>query len=428
VAEASDYFLSEDELRKRFEDRVLDYVFGRYKPQADPVLVLVGAQQAAGKSQAIARSRQRHADRQLVPLTGDALRFMHPRHDEIMRNEPWLFLEATGQATAHWVKWSIEHAQRENYSLILEGVFRDPQMPLATAEAFANSHLVEVVGLAVRQEVSRLDGEHRFLENGRWTPPELHDLSYRMMPETIRVLAGSPAVRRVTLTDRTGADLYVLDKTEHQSPVDADEVAGALVDLRSRPLSADEAQAWLARQRDTVITYAARDAIDSTSRPTLTRITGDDAARILPMAAPDQDSELRGAYEAAQSLLRVLVNDPLRPDLPLSLRTDDELRSLLAESGERADLANEAARRATLTPAQRDAENLIQRHLHRGLAQHQVNAPAPPTGIDQDAQASLDILAASNPPSAEPAARRQTSLEGPGRPNVPERAPERGLD
>lgn len=73
------------------------------------------------------------------------------------------------------MEWSIEHARRENYSLILEGVFRDPEMPHARAKAFASSHTVEVVGLAVHEEVSRLDAEYRFLEGGRWTPPELHD-------------------------------------------------------------------------------------------------------------------------------------------------------------------------------------------------------------------------------------------------------------
>jgi hypothetical protein len=250
------------------------------------VLVLVGGQQAAGKSQAIARTRQRHADNQLVPLTGDELRFMHPQHDEILSKEPWLFLEATGQATAHWVKWSIEHARRENYSLILEGVFRDPQMPLATAKAFADSHTVEVVALAVREEVSRLDGEYRFLEAGRWTPPELHDLSYRMMPETIRVLAGSPAVRRVTITDRTGADLYVLDKSSDSDAIDPAAAATAVANIRARPLPVDEARSWMTRQRDTVITYAARGAIDNTSRPTLVTITHQDALDALAAQHP----------------------------------------------------------------------------------------------------------------------------------------------
>jgi hypothetical protein len=65
---------------------------------------------------------------------------MHPQHDALMENDPWLFLE---------------------------GVFRDAEMPHATAKALTSSHTVEVVGLAVHEEVSRLAGERRFLDNGR---------------------------------------------------------------------------------------------------------------------------------------------------------------------------------------------------------------------------------------------------------------------
>lgn len=150
---------------------------------------------------------------------------------------------------------------------------------------------MEVVGLAVREEVSRLDGEYRFLEGGRWTPPELHDLPYRMMPETIRVLAGSPAVQRVTITDRTGDDLYVLDKTSDHA-TDHAAVAAALEHIRARTLSPEDARAWINRQRDTVITYALRGAIDDTSRPTLVRITREDATRVMPMADPRPDGHL----------------------------------------------------------------------------------------------------------------------------------------
>ncbi|TCC33875.1 hypothetical protein E0H75_42210 [Kribbella capetownensis] len=391
MAEASDYFLSEDELRTRFEERVIDYVFGPYQPQDRPVLVLVGAQQAAGKSQTIARARHRHADSQLVPLTGDALRFLHPQHDTIMETEPWLFLEATGQATAHWVKWSIEHARRANYSLILEGVFRDPQMPLATAEAFAGSHTVEVIGLAVREEVSRLDGEYRFLESGRWTPPELHDLSYRMMPETIRVLAGSPAVRRITITDRTGVDLYVLDKSSNPTPFAADKAATALKFVRGRPLPAEEANSWMARQRDTVLTYAGRDAIDETSRPTLVRITHQDAARIMSMAAPRPDGDLRSGYEAAQLLLQALVDEPLQPNLPLRLQADEQLHARLANAGRLDDVSAEAARRTELTPVQLAAENLVREQLHTALS---------PRTLDPDIQDAIGTLSAQTPRSA----------------------------
>jgi UDP-N-acetylglucosamine kinase len=418
VAEASDYFLTEDELKTRFEERVLEFVFGPYQPQDHPVLVLVGAQQAAGKSFAIAQARQRHAASELVPLTGDDLRFMHPRHDEILNNEPWLFLEATGQATAHWVKWSIDYARREKYSLILEGVFRDPAMPHATAQAFAPSHTVEVVGLAVREEVSRLDGEYRFLEGGRWTPPELHDLSYRMMPETIRVLAGTPAVSRVTITDRSGQDLYVLDKTSGR-PVNSVDAERALLGIRSRPLPVDEARAWMARQRDTVITYAVRGAINDTSRPTLVQITREDAPRIMPMADPSPDSELRTTYEAVQPILQTLVDEPLQPSLPLRLRTDQELQAMTAgrdqEPGQ-PELAAETARRAALTSGQREAERLIQQQLHAALFPANAgNQELQDALADPDVQAALDVVASSNPMTTSktsqtrPSAQRGTS-------------------
>jgi hypothetical protein len=352
------------------------------------MLVLVGAQQAAGKSQAITKARLRHADSLLVPLTGDALRILHPQHDTIMENEPWLFLEATGQATAHWVKWSIEHARRENYSLILEGVFRDPQMPLATAEAFADSHTVEVIALADREEVSRLDGEYRFLDAGRWTPPELHDLSYRMMPETIRLLASSPAVRRGTITDRTGADLHILDKTSNPDPLNPDEAATALENVRARPLPAEEARSWMARQRDTVLTYAGRAAIDETSRPTLTRITHQDAARIMPMADPRPDGDQRITYEAAQPLLQALVDEPLQPNLPLRLQTDEHLRAQLSDAARRDAVSAEAARRTELTPVQLAAETLLREQLHTAWS---------PRTPDPDILDALDSLAAQTP-------------------------------
>jgi hypothetical protein len=37
VAEASNYFLREDELKTRFEERVIDYAFGPYQPQDRPL-------------------------------------------------------------------------------------------------------------------------------------------------------------------------------------------------------------------------------------------------------------------------------------------------------------------------------------------------------------------------------------------------------
>ncbi|MEU3657444.1 zeta toxin family protein [Streptomyces sp. NPDC032161] len=152
MAEASDYFLTEKQLRDRFEERGGDFVFSGYTPQDQPVLVPLGGPSAAGKSQAMAAAGQRHADQHLVPLAGDELRPFRPRHQEVLDNEPWLFPEATGQASGAWARMSIEYARDKGYSLMLEGDFRDPAMTLATAEEFAGlGRRVEVVGLGARR-------------------------------------------------------------------------------------------------------------------------------------------------------------------------------------------------------------------------------------------------------------------------------------
>lgn len=258
MAEARDFFLTEKQLRDRFEDRVKEFVFGGYSPQVDPVLVLLGGQPAAGKSQAMAAAEQRHSDRQLVPLTGDELRSFHPDYQRLLDEEPWLFPQATGQASGAWVRMSIEYARDHGYSLILEGIFRDPAMTVATAEEFALTHRVEVVGLAVRAERSRLDSLHRYLDGGRWTPPHVHDLALPQMLETIAAVEGSPAVKRVTITDRTGADRYVNERTPQGAWGAEPAAVQAVHSVRARPLPPEEAAGWLERREDIVLSFAAR--------------------------------------------------------------------------------------------------------------------------------------------------------------------------
>ncbi|MFG2331025.1 zeta toxin family protein [Streptomyces sp. NPDC048604] len=120
-------------MRKRFEEHVRDFVFARHAVQESPVLVLLGGQPASGKSQATTVVEQRHADGQLVPLTGDELRPFQPQYKKLLAEHPQLFPNATGQASGTWGRMSIEHARDNGYSLLLEGAFRDPEMTVATA-------------------------------------------------------------------------------------------------------------------------------------------------------------------------------------------------------------------------------------------------------------------------------------------------------
>ncbi|WUT01631.1 zeta toxin family protein (plasmid) [Streptomyces sp. NBC_00708] len=167
MAEASEYFLTEEQLQAEFDGTVRRYVFDGYQPQPDqPVLVLLGAQPAAGKSQAVQATQRRYEGADLVPLTGDELRSLHPEYDKLRREEPQTFETGTAQASGPWVCMSIDYALKNRYSLVLEGVFRDPEMTISTAERFAAAGFrVEIVALGVREEISRPDALHRFLKN-----------------------------------------------------------------------------------------------------------------------------------------------------------------------------------------------------------------------------------------------------------------------
>jgi len=402
--EASDYFLTEKQLRDRFEERVKDFVFSGYTPQGQPVLVLLGGQPAAGKSQAMAAAEQRHANQHLVPLTGDELRRFHPRHQEILDNEPWMFPEATAQASGAWVRMSIEYARDNDYSLMLEGDFRDPAMTLATAEEFAGlGRRVEVVGLGVRAERSRLDSLYRFLAGGRWTPPERHDLAYRMMPETIAAAEASPAVHRITITDRSGAELYVNDRSSESRWTNEPAVVNALHASRARPLPPNEAAGWLGLHQQVVTELAARGQVDATSIPVLQQVAAD--AETVAAMDLDPKSPARLAHTATRPLLQVLACEPIAPGapLPLLLTPDSVLASraehiALAATGpapdvpgpcveqaytpdaaRRADteiarrreegtrISAELERRQSLPPAMRQAEDAVRERLHDGL-------------------------------------------------------------
>ncbi|WP_028647584.1 zeta toxin family protein [Nocardiopsis sp. CNT312] len=158
---------------------VAPFLFRGRHPSDRPVLVLLGAQPAAGKTRAQTALTRTHPD--LAPLSGDTLRRFDPRYDTLMDHDPLAMPNATAPTT------------------------------LRTARAFAAAgYRVHLVALAVNERVSRLDSVNRYLAPGpanRWTPATAHDLGYRMTPHTVREAQNSPHVHRVTVTDRSGREL-----------------------------------------------------------------------------------------------------------------------------------------------------------------------------------------------------------------------------
>ena len=294
MAQPGDYYLGESEIAALFEGRVKDFVFSDVAPQSTPVLSLFGAQQGAGKSQAILARRQEADGQNLIPLSPDDLRPLHPRYEEVLATHPLLMKDATAQATTVWMAMCHTYAQRHGYGLILEGTFKDPKALLATAEAYASrGYRVELTALAVRQELSRLSTLDRYLPAfdaapGRWVYPDRHDHAYRTIPGAVTAAEAASQVHKFRVTNRAGDDLFTNVRDADGAWVRDPAAAAAIEAERARPFAPAEAQQWMRLSHRAALNYGAGGHIDDTTYGALRKML-QDAHTVGPMASWTSD-------------------------------------------------------------------------------------------------------------------------------------------
>lgn len=387
MADPDPYELSPQQLRERFDTKVVDYVFARRQPSDHPVAILTGAQPAAGKTLAMTAVSEQNADCDVIRLSGDELRQFHPKYHELMATDPIAMVPATQQASTAWMQMAFDHAVEHGYSFVAEGTFRNPQAVLADARFFATGqrdegseavplpagrsrHEVWILALAVRDERSRLDALHRFLapgeDAGRWVWPEWAKASYDAIPSTVAAAEASPHVHRVIVTNRSGVDLYVNTRRPDGAMEHPPASAEAVLAERARPLPVHDADGWLTRQQDVIQTFVATGQVDPTTYETLS-ITIADAQTVIPMSSsaagrPFLDAQavqsrldqlLRWAHEGPQQQRPVVLVPDAVIDARLN-RPDTRQNALRA-----AELRSELDRRAALGPALRAAEDSI---------------------------------------------------------------------
>lgn len=250
---------SDEWLVRVFESRVRARLFGSHAPRREaPVLVLLGGQPAAGKTQAQRTILAEHPDDDLVEVTGDDLRVFHPDYRTLARDEPFLMPNATAPVSGGLVRLAVEHAHEHHYSLLLEGTFRDPAMVTGTATRFDDAgYRVEIVAVATPAVVSRLSAEMRSLAGGlpavgRWTPPSAHESALEHSPGVVATLEALPQVGRVQVFSRERR-LYDNSRTPTGDWERPTEAAAVLRAEQHRGLADSEAFAWL---RDYAGTFA----------------------------------------------------------------------------------------------------------------------------------------------------------------------------
>ena len=216
---------------------------------AAPMLVLLGGPPASGKTRTHGAIVARYPE--LVPITGDELRRYHPAYDRLLTTDPLRMPAATTPVSGGLVRLALDHALRHRYSVLLEGVFRDPAVVTSTAERFAAAgYSVGAVATATPAPVSRLAAEQRFLgapspRAARWTPPTAHESSLHRSPT---VLAELEACRAVTWVQLYARSQPIYDNTRASDGHWQDPPAAAelLRHEHTRDLTPREALGWLA--------------------------------------------------------------------------------------------------------------------------------------------------------------------------------------
>lgn len=311
---------SDEWLSHVFQARARQRLFGSHAPHPDgPVLVLLGGQPAAGKTQAQRAILAEHPDDDLVEVTGDDLRVFHPDYRRLARDAPFLMPNVTAPVSGGLVRLAVEHAHARRYSLLLEGTFRDTGMVTGTAARFADAgYRVEVAAVATPAVVSRLSAEMRSLAGGlpavgRWTPPAAHESALEHSPGVVAALEALPHVARVQVFSR---ERLLYDNTSAGAWERPAEAATVLRTEQRRRLGEVEAVGWLRDYAAVFAQAAARPGyLGPETAPTYLRLQTDAEGMIRSlMVTPGAPvAELQGQQRERHAHLRRALPPDLMP-------------------------------------------------------------------------------------------------------------------
>lgn len=108
-----------DDARRRWEDRIRPVVFAETETEKDPVTVFLGGQPAAGKTGGQSLAKRLHPG--IIPIVGDDYRQYHPDYRTLLKERPLDMPAETAELAGAWTGMCVDHADRNGYSIIIEG-------------------------------------------------------------------------------------------------------------------------------------------------------------------------------------------------------------------------------------------------------------------------------------------------------------------
>lgn len=242
------YELDEETLQRIFATTITPVFFGAATATEHPVVILVGAQPGAGKTAAGARAIKK-IKQPVIRIIGDDFRPYHPDFEALLSGNPADMPDGTAQASGAWVRKSINYAIEHRISVLVEGTFKDADVPMDTARLFQDAGFaVHVVALAVKPAVSLASIATRYVhdmelhKDARFTSVAAHNIAAAALPVTVGRLSAPTGglVGRLQIVTRT-EELF----DEYGFPsVGYPRARGIVEAAQHAPFSDDERKTW----------------------------------------------------------------------------------------------------------------------------------------------------------------------------------------
>lgn len=212
--------LDDAQIRNIWENSVKPRVFRSAVQEATPLTVFLGGQPGSGKTQAVSTFRNLFKNQVITPIIGDDLRIYHPEYLHFLKNDPLHMPDVTAQAAGQWIALCVDYANQNNISIVIEGTWRNKDTVLAEASrANKLGRITHAVALSVPPLITRVSILERFyrdVDSGkqtRWTPPQAHENTVKILESNVKSIAFSTAIDRFSVLSRT-ALLYDSETTK----------------------------------------------------------------------------------------------------------------------------------------------------------------------------------------------------------------------
>jgi hypothetical protein len=291
--------LSWDEQEAAYQQRI-DELTPRVAPNRGagelPRAILIGGQQAAGKTTTQQLVHRALGEDQVASYDGDDNAEAHPRYNAIMRANGihgQAIVQHNLPSRLHFACLQHLRTGEPKYDVVASHPLQREDWAKGWVDGFRdNGYRVSAVYIATNESNSLLGIANRYQQDrddrgyGRWVDPAWHDESYTGVPQTAHALESQGYVDDIYVVNRDGQVLYENHRNPDGTMQRAPGAAQAIVDERNRPPTPAERDRFL-RIANNLVQH--RDPMFPPLEPDV-RETVDEAVRrefARPEARPD---------------------------------------------------------------------------------------------------------------------------------------------